>query len=159
MHELKAISLWQPWAFLIAIDAKRYETRGWSTRYRGPMAIHAAKHWTVRMARQCYQEPFFTMLYRAGVRFHAGRDATGLPTFGLPLGAIVALADLVNVVPTSDLLPQLGPQEVAFGDFSHDRFAWQYENVIALPEPIPCKGAQGIWTPASDVQDRLLQLV
>lgn len=40
---MKALSLWQPWATLIAIGAKQYETRGWSTPYRGPLIIHAAK--------------------------------------------------------------------------------------------------------------------
>ena len=40
---MKAITLWQPWASLIACGAKKYETRSWATRYRGPIAIHAAK--------------------------------------------------------------------------------------------------------------------
>lgn len=40
---MKAISLWQPWATLIATGAKQIETRSWATSYRGPIAIHAAK--------------------------------------------------------------------------------------------------------------------
>lgn len=40
---MKAITLTQPWATLVAIGAKRIETRSWATRYRGPLAIHAAK--------------------------------------------------------------------------------------------------------------------
>ncbi len=39
---MKAITLWQPWASLIAIGAKKIETRSWATKYRGPLAIHAA---------------------------------------------------------------------------------------------------------------------
>lgn len=39
---MKAITIWQPWASLIACGAKKYETRGWPTKYRGPIAIHAA---------------------------------------------------------------------------------------------------------------------
>ncbi|MBP0020973.1 MAG: ASCH domain-containing protein, partial [Cyanobacteria bacterium SBLK] len=31
----KAISLWQPWASLIAMGRKKFETRHWSTDYRG----------------------------------------------------------------------------------------------------------------------------
>lgn len=31
---MKAISLWQPWASLMAVGAKRYETRSWGTLYR-----------------------------------------------------------------------------------------------------------------------------
>lgn len=40
---MKAISLWQPWASLIAAGVKSIETRGWPTNYRGQIAIHAAK--------------------------------------------------------------------------------------------------------------------
>ncbi|MCI0391874.1 MAG: hypothetical protein MOB07_24290 [Acidobacteria bacterium] len=39
---LKALSLRQPWASLMAIGAKRNETRGWCTKHRGWVAIHAA---------------------------------------------------------------------------------------------------------------------
>lgn len=41
--KIKALSLWQPWASLIAIGAKKIETRGWSTKYRGPLVICSAK--------------------------------------------------------------------------------------------------------------------
>ena len=40
---MKALTLTQPWASLVAIGAKRIETRSWSTPYRGLLAIHAAK--------------------------------------------------------------------------------------------------------------------
>jgi hypothetical protein len=36
---MKALTLIQPWASLVAIGAKRVETRGWRTSYRGPLAI------------------------------------------------------------------------------------------------------------------------
>ena len=40
---MKALTLTQPWATLIAVGAKRIETRSWGTSYRGRIAIHAAK--------------------------------------------------------------------------------------------------------------------
>ena len=43
---MKAISLWQPWASLIAAGAKPYETRSWAPPREligQPIAIHAAK--------------------------------------------------------------------------------------------------------------------
>src|ERR1700732_4369319 len=43
---MKAISLWQPWASLIACGAKPYETRDWAppeSMIGQPIAIHAAK--------------------------------------------------------------------------------------------------------------------
>lgn len=40
---MKALTLHQPWASLIAAGVKTIETRSWSTRYRGPLAVHAGK--------------------------------------------------------------------------------------------------------------------
>lgn len=39
---MKALTLWQPWASLVALGHKRIETRCWETKYRGTLAIHAA---------------------------------------------------------------------------------------------------------------------
>lgn len=39
----KAISIRQPWAWAIIHGSKDIENRSWSTRFRGPVAIHAAK--------------------------------------------------------------------------------------------------------------------
>lgn len=36
---IKVITVWQPWATLIALRVKRLETRSWATKYRGPLAI------------------------------------------------------------------------------------------------------------------------
>lgn len=54
---MKAITIWQPWASLIALGAKqiyvkRFETRSWATSYRGPIAIHAAKKNVYKIIRE-----------------------------------------------------------------------------------------------------------
>ncbi|CCQ65412.1 hypothetical protein CWATWH0402_4143 [Crocosphaera watsonii WH 0402] len=41
--KIKAISLHQPYASLIAMGLKKFETRSWSTNYRGKLVICAAK--------------------------------------------------------------------------------------------------------------------
>lgn len=43
---MKALSIRQPWAWLIVHGGKDIENRTWSTRYRGPVLIHAAKGMT-----------------------------------------------------------------------------------------------------------------
>ncbi len=43
MHDIRGLTLTKPWATLVALGHKRIETRSWSTVYRGPIAIHAAK--------------------------------------------------------------------------------------------------------------------
>ena len=40
---MKAITIKQPWATLIAEGYKEYEFRTWKTRYRGDILIHAGK--------------------------------------------------------------------------------------------------------------------
>lgn len=132
---IKAISLWQPWATLIAIEAKRYETRGWANAYRGPLAIHAAKKSDADVAMVCQQSPYREVLAAAGYgRFE-----------DLPLGQIVAVVDLTAIYHTEDVRGQLSQQELAFGDFSDGRAAWKCENVRRLKQPVPTRGAQRLW--------------
>lgn len=39
---MKALTIWQPWAGAVAAGIKKNETRSWSTKYRGQIAIHSA---------------------------------------------------------------------------------------------------------------------
>lgn len=41
--EYRAISLHQPWASLVPLGIKKYETRSWSTKFRGKLLICSAK--------------------------------------------------------------------------------------------------------------------
>lgn len=43
---MKAISVRQPWAWLIVNGFKDIENRTWTTRFRGPVLIHASKGMT-----------------------------------------------------------------------------------------------------------------
>lgn len=154
---MKAITLTQPWATLVAIGAKQIETRGWSTNYRGPLAIHAAKGiGPVGGARGlmslCRSEPFRSALLSAGI----------LGTPALPRGAIVAVCAIHDCrLTTIEAAPDkrgwsgyvdnrltywdLTEQERAFGDYAPGRYAWLLADVRALPTPIPVKGALGLW--------------
>lgn len=158
---MKILSLWQPWASLVAIGAKKYETRSWATDYRGPIAIHAAKTWDATLVRTCYSPHFRDALKAAG--YHMGDGAFGDPLygrrqmllrFGLPFGKIVAVADLVECMVCSATKWPAGSSELsvdavpmperAFGDFTPGRYAWKLANVRRLDEPIPCRGCQGL---------------
>lgn len=153
---MKAITLTQPWATLVAIGAKKIETRSWSTSYRGPLAIHAAAGLGPVGGNQglldlCRGEPFRSALLAAGI----------LGTTALPRGAIVAVTRLEACVDTLFMTLEgrarvtgfdgerrywnLTDQERAFGDYTPGRFAWLLANVRQLAEPIPAKGALGLW--------------
>jgi hypothetical protein len=42
---LKALSLKQPWAYLMVNGWKTIENRNWSTSFRGPVLVHASLNW------------------------------------------------------------------------------------------------------------------
>src|ERR1700744_118543 len=57
---MKALTLTQPWASLVALQEKRIETRSWLTAYRGELVIHAAKGFPADCKELCGDEPFRT---------------------------------------------------------------------------------------------------
>lgn len=140
---MKAITIHQPWATLIAIGAKRYETRGWSCDdYRGPVAIHAGKN--MESLGLFHTEPFFSALQNAG-GYEMPED--------LPLGAIVCVATLEECLSTNKLRLPVVPfgmepipePEASFGNFEPDRFMWVLSNVKRIEPPITARGYQKIW--------------
>jgi len=132
---MKAVTLHQPFASLIAIGAKKYETRSWQTHHRGPIAIHAAvKRIPPRMWNMFWHDPFYRYLRGAGYM-----DPTHLPR-----GAVVCIADLVDCYEVSTI-KNVTDDERAFGNWTPGRYAWKLENVIRLPTPIDATGQQGLW--------------
>ena len=133
---MRAISIWQPFPALFIIGAKEYETRSWYTSYRGPIALHAAKKSIKEVMRLV--SPETQQLMRETIIETQLED--------LPLGAIVATAEFVachKITPA--FVRQLSPYELEFGDFSFGRYAWEFQNVRALHEPIQAVGKQGFW--------------
>lgn len=154
---MKALTLTQPWATLIAIGAKRIETRSWRTDYCGPIAIHAAKGLAdfpneAAMWDLALSEPFRAALTEGGYG-NPGR---------LPRGCVVAVAFLAGCrfvegfranqphrftdgYTASTAEWWLTEQEAAFGDYTPGRYAWLLADVRRLDEPIPARGALGLW--------------
>jgi len=148
---MKALSLWNPWAFLVGVGEKKIETRPWSTNVRGWIAIHATKAFPDDAIADCHREPFASVLKAHGI----GQPAD------LPRGVIIAVALLHRVgriVQRSDGaiyveghdLPTAG-NELAFGNYAPGRFGWVFTNVRMLPEPIPARGLQMLWDVPADV--------
>lgn len=141
---MKAISVTQPWASLIAIGAKRIETRSWRTPYRGCLAIHAAKAFP-RWAKQTCDDFMF---------------AQELGPNPLPLGAVIAECRLISCIPTRELQQNgvievdhlagcgdfyMSDSERLFGDYSPGRWAWLLADIKRLEVPIPAKGSLSLW--------------
>jgi hypothetical protein len=152
---MKAITIWQPWASLIAIGAKQYETRSWATSYRGQIAIHAAKKDIYKIMGDL---PFDVV---SGV-FKAFYEAYKIEGQAQKLmeeaqGYIIATAELVNCHRITNRLSfrenektisiqEMSEQELLFGDWTPGRYAWELANVKILDKPVPAKGQQRLWT-------------
>jgi len=135
---MKALSLWQPWASLVAIGAKKWETRSWPLRHKGMLAIHAAKKQDEDSLMLCVEEPFRHVLHTLG----------GFKEIGdLPFGAVVCVVSVCECLPTEDALKRglIDARERAFGDYRPGRFCTRLEVVKRFEKPIEARGAQGLW--------------
>lgn len=147
--KIKVISLWQPWASLVALGEKTIETRSWKTNYRGPLAIHATASMPKLAKELCLTAHFKTALWRNLI----------ITPLELPLGKIIATCNLTECY---EILPdthnyafygtsQMGialhknSSEYAFGDYTPGRYAWILKDIEMLSEPILAKGQQGFW--------------
>jgi len=159
---MKALTLYAPWGLLIPEELKKIETRSWATTYRGPLAIHVSKRIPPEYRSLWLQEPFLSALTKAGIVSVGSGNILGTNAIGyqlhedrLHLGCVVAICDLANCIRIPDkrrafpswsnfYLPPDEP-ELSFGNYASGRFAWILENIQKLPEPIPARGAQGLW--------------
>jgi hypothetical protein len=124
---MKALSVRQPWAWAI-FHGKDIENRFWSTRFRGTVAIHAAKGMT--------QEE-----YESARDFMFGNVAlTDMPLFGqCQRGAIVGLVDIVDCVTESD------------SPWFQGDYGFVLVNPRPLKEPIPCRGMLNFWDVPAEI--------
>lgn len=171
---MKAISLWQPYATAIGAGDKIIETRGWGTKYTGPILICA----TARSSFDALlpQKPIQDLLLREKVLNHYATWNVSDAANKLPHGCVIALATLTGSHYMAKVEPLDGgarlelrrngspfdhPEyrtidisytEKTFGMYSVGRYAWMLTDVKRLPQPIPCKGMQGLWTPSAELE-------
>jgi len=133
---MKALTISQPFATLIASGEKWVENRRWYTTYRGPLAIHAGK------GLQC--------LDREEIKDY-------------PTGCIIATATLAGCVVREllqkkwryektrhELVPGCNVtwMQVMEHPYTEGPFCWILENVQQI-DPVPIKGQQGLWVPGA----------
>ena len=127
---MKALSLTQPWATLVVTGAKRFETRSWTTKYRGPLLIHAATRFPETATEFAYAE------------WLIGR----LPvTRELVFGAIIGRVILKDIHQTEQIASTLTDLERLYGDYTPGRWAWELEDAEMFGQPIRYKGALGLF--------------
>lgn len=147
---MKALTLYQPWAMLVAAGWKEVETRDWYTGYRGPLAIHAAKHYG--------QEEIDCYLRIIDELFHLDGKTFGMSFPELEFGCVVATCRLAYCVPAQFVESvtrkfKEGPWEPKhgwaverlMGNYAPGRWAWILRDVVALDSLMPARGYQKLW--------------
>lgn len=147
-----ALTVWQPWASLIAIGAKPFEFRGWPAprAYRGErIAIHAGKRPVRRSEIQQLiitlqgDEPWSCALDREKALPFLER-ALQAPK-ALPMSAIVATAVLGTPRRDAELLTHFGGPVLDSDRLEHSNWGWPLTDIIEMQPPVPATGAQGFW--------------
>lgn len=147
LHQLsiRCLSLHQPWASLMKLRAKRWETRDWRAEWRGLIAIHAAKsEKSMGIARE---NAYFR---------------SALSEIQHPFGKILGVGRLADVIPTERWLrtvfaarPTAEAGEYQFGNYNPERFAWSIPEFQSLPEDIHFSAQQGLFPLPQDAIDAL----
>jgi len=140
---MKILSLWEPWASFMAMGYKKWETRGWLTNYRGPLAIHAAKN-TSAIRDGTPEELAEAIFDETGTRIEVPKV--------WPLGSIIAVVDLYDCVPTEVAKP--ATMESILGNYAPERFAWHTRDLKRV-KPFAFTGMQGLKPLAPEVEKAL----
>lgn len=130
---MKALTLLQPFADLMADGRKSYETRSWYPWQLKPdelLAITASKSFD----------------YQLGVL----ATSFGYAPSDLTLGVVVAVVRFAEAHKTEHT--EVSPEERGYGDYRPGRFAWRCELVTKLAQPVPCRGSLGVWSLPVEVE-------
>lgn len=172
---MHAISLWQPWASLIAVEAKPYETRDWpppAWLVGKRIAIHAAKHVdadAVTLAMECClgeRGPDLVDKLRPHT-YRRGNESLG--KFGvarLPVGCVVATAVLDAAFlcgepaegtrfPAATVIRRMESRPYPpcftvryddYGNYAPGRWAWSLTDIRQITPPAPAIGRQKVFS-------------
>jgi hypothetical protein len=119
----------QPWAWAVAAGKKRVKNRSWSTPYRGPVYIHAS-----------------SKLDRSALDWLRDQ-AQVTPPSEFVHGAVVAVADIVDVVTKADA--------AALAPWFFGPYGFVLARIRRLRTPVPEKGRLGLARASDDLRRRV----
>jgi hypothetical protein len=121
---LKALTLYRPWVWSIIHGPKRIENRPW-------------KPWPKIIGQR--------ILLHAGATWDAEGAEYIERVLGHSLPPEAAVRGLIGSVLVVGCITEHGAPPPGQGVWFFGPFGWVLEDVQALPEPVPCKGALGLW--------------
>ncbi len=116
---MKALTVKEPFATLIAKGIKKYEFRSWNTKYRGDIYIHAGKSF-----------------------YENSKDFP----FSYRPSEIIAVATIVDVIKiTEEIGQKIHNENPKVYGLHNDGFAWVLSNVRPINNSEKIKGKLGLW--------------
>jgi activating signal cointegrator 1 len=148
---VKALTLWQPWATLVAMGVKRIETRCWTTKYRGDIAIHSAAKlppkWLGASSRtNPFRDELADVFSVRRDRDDRGGKRVDDIVRGLPFGKVLCVVRLEGIEEIDQMFSRsIDDRERIFGNYEEGRYAWHLRMVAVFEPPIPAKGNRLLW--------------
>lgn len=149
-QRLRGLTIWEPYATLIAWGAKKIETRSWSAPKNligKPLLIHAAKRFN---AETKYDVERCRYALMHSETFEPPTGPCRSWTIGDTLGCVLAVSALERC---EEAIGEYDELEHEFGDLRPGRYAWHLCPVFALSRPVPWRGSQGLWNVPTELRE------
>ncbi len=147
---MKAITLLQPYAQLIAVGVTPYHALTWEDEYRGPVAIHASTVKSTQGEQIAQEREFYDALKSHKVSYDQ-----------LPFGKVIATAELVAVHHAPYLVHHISRlhRKLLAGRPHTHRYIFEFGNLKLIKEPSAHKDGKELWewqesaAPAADDEE------
>jgi hypothetical protein len=150
---MMALTIWNPWASLIAAGAKPYEWRGWEAPKRligQRIAIHAG-------SRKVKREEIAELILQLRAEGAAGTSLVpeiALPLLErwhtspamLPLSSVLCTAILGKPITAAAYASKHGVYAADSDRLDHTKWGWPLTDIEQIEPFAPAKGMQGFWT-------------
>lgn len=141
-----ALTLWQPWCFIVVEGIKRVENRPWAPPKAvigQRIALHAGRTYDKAAEQAIEASPLY------------GRR---LPAEAHIAGAIIGVARVERYVyGLGESLPGTGSAAATIEEWIPGQsgwffgpYGWLLSDIVKLPEPVVCNGMQKLWTVKPD---------
>jgi hypothetical protein len=135
---MKAWTLYEPWASLVVLGEKEWETRSRPNRkiVGVRLAIHAAKKPVAEYLDDdgCFRDPHFS---DALAKYDIDPDM-------FALGCVIGFATVTSCQHVEEVRNTLTQKQIAFGDWGDGRWCFRLQDPQMI-EPVAARGYQSVW--------------
>ena len=156
---MKAVSIQQPWASLIAHGIKDIENRTWRIKFRGTVFIHASAKWVKHNLQGDMYDDIQWAFIRENAKYCLPFLEPNCIGHRLPVSAIIGQVDIVDCVINH---PSIWAEKTFMyeaGDSGEKPigkpiYNWVLANAVLYDKPIlNVKGALSFWEPEDCLQE------